>query len=267
MKLTDAQIDEAADALFAAEITGQQIGLLSSTYPRMSMDDAYAVQRALVAKRRATGREIIGWKIGLTSKAMQAALHIDIPDSGVLFDDMLFETGDTVAKGRFIAPRVETEIAFVMKSDLDGPSDRDAVLEATDYVAPALELLDTRVKRLDPTTSMPRKIVDTISDNAANAGLVLGRERHDPLDVDLRHVGAILMRDGEVEETGLGAGVLNDPVTSVVWLTERLGGYGMSLRRGDIVLSGSFVRPVEAPSGSVFEADFGGFGSVAISFA
>lgn len=267
MTLTQAEIEEAAEALFAAEITGQQIGLLSSRHSGMTLDDAYAVQRALVSKRKSTGREIIGWKIGLTSKAMQKALHIDIPDSGVLFDDMQFATGDTVAKGRFIKPRVEAEIAFVMKSDLEGPADRDAVLAATDYVAPALELLDTRIKRLDPLTSMPRKVVDTISDNAANAGVVLGKERHDPLDVDLRHVGAILMRDGEVEETGLGAGVLNDPVTAVVWLTERLGSYGMALRRGDVVLSGSFVRPVEAPSGSVFDADFGSFGSVRIAFA
>lgn len=265
--LTPEQVQDAAEALFAAEITGQQMGLLSSLHPGMSMDDAYAVQRALVEKRKSTGREIIGWKIGLTSKAMQKALHIDIPDSGVLFDDMRFETGATVPQGRFIEPRVEAEIAFVMKSDLDGPVDRDAVLAATDYVAPALELLDTRIKRLDPNTSMPRKVVDTISDNAANAGVVLGTARHDPMDVDLRHVGAIVMRNGEVEETGLGAGVLNDPVKSVVWLTERLGSYGMSLRRGDVVLSGSFVRPVEAPSGSVFETDFGAFGEVSISFA
>ena len=264
--LTPTQIEDAAEALFAAEMTGQQIGLLSSMHPDMSMDEAYAVQRALVAKRKATGREIIGWKIGLTSKAMQAALHIDIPDSGVLFDDMLFKTGDTIPQGRFIEPRVEAEIAFVLKSDITGAVDRDAVLAATEYVCPALELLDTRIKRLDPVTSMPRKVVDTISDNAANAGLVLGVERHDPLEVDLRHVGAILMRDGAVEETGLGAGVLNDPVTSVVWLTERLQSYGMALRRGDVVLSGSFVRPVEALQGSRFEADFGAFGSVAIGF-
>jgi 2-oxo-hept-3-ene-1,7-dioate hydratase len=267
MTLTDAQIAEAAEALFAAEVTGQQIGLLSGLYPRMTLDDAYAVQRALVAKRRETGREIIGWKIGLTSKAMQQALRIDIPDSGVLFGDMLFETGGTVAKGRFIEPRVEAEIAFVMKSNLDGAADRDAVLAATDYICPALELLDTRIMRIDKGSGMPRTIVDTISDNAANGGLVLGKERHDPLDVDMRHVGAVVMRDGEVEETGLGAGVLNDPVTSVVWLTERLHTYGMSLRRGDIVLSGSFVRPVEAPPKSRFEADFGVFGHVAIDFA
>ncbi len=264
--LTQAQIEGAADALFAAEMTGQQIGLLSTRHPGMTMDDAYAVQRALVAKRKSTGREIIGWKIGLTSKAMQAALKIDIPDSGILFDDMQFDSGAVVPKGRFIAPRVEAEIAFVMKSDLDGPADRDAVIAATDYVCPALEILDTRIVRLDRMTSMPRKVVDTISDNAANAGVVLGAEKHDPLDVDLRHVGAIVMCDGEVEETGLGAGVLNDPVKSMVWLTERLGTYGMRLRRGDVVLSGSFIRPVEAPPGSRFEADFGGFGSVEIGF-
>ncbi|MEP4198713.1 MAG: 2-oxo-hept-4-ene-1,7-dioate hydratase [Aliishimia sp.] len=261
------QIEEAAEALFAAEMTGQQIGLLSARHSDMTIDDAYAVQRALVAKRKATGREIIGWKIGLTSKAMQAALRIDVPDSGILFDDMAFETGSLIPQGRFIEPRVETEIAFILKSDLDGPATHAEVLAATEFVAPALELLDTRIVRLDRTTSMPRKVVDTISDNAANAGIVLGTQRHDPADIDLRHVGAVLMRNGEVEETGLGAGVLNDPVKSVVWLTERLSTYGMSLRRGDIVLSGSFVRPVEAHEGSKFEADFGAFGNVSINFA
>ena len=265
--MTPDEIEAAAMALFSAEITGRQMGLLSQAFPDMSLDDAYAVQRALVAKREETGRKITGWKIGLTSRAMQDALKIDTPDSGVLFDDMHFDSGASIPQGRFIQPRVEAEIAFVMKSDLGGAAGRDEVLAATDYICPSLEILDTRIVRTDPETGVARKIVDTISDNAANAGLVLGSERHDPAAVDMRWVGAIVTRNSVVEETGLGAGVLNDPVTSVVWLAERLGAHGMAIRAGDVVLSGSFIRPVETASGDVLHADFGDFGEVRIAFA
>lgn len=257
----------AAEALLKAEETGQQIGLLTKEHPEMGLDDAYAVQKAIYRAKMAQGRHVIGWKIGLTSKAMQYALNIDIPDSGILFDDMAFDSGATVPKGRFIQPRIEAEIAFVMKDAIGGANlTRADVLAATDYVAPSLEILDTRIVRQDPETGATRKVYDTISDNAANAGVVLGEARH-PADIDLRWVGAIVSRDGEVEETGLGAGVLNDPVESVVWLARRMADYGQSIEPGQIILSGSFIRPVECPSGSHITADFGGFGSVAISFA
>ena len=143
---------------------------------------------------------------------------------------------------------------------------RADVLAATDYVAPSLEILDTRIVRQDPETGATRKVHDTISDNAANAGVVLGTARH-PADIDLRWIGAIVSRNGEVEETGLGAGVLNDPVESVVWLARRMADYGQSIAPGQIILSGSFIRPVECPSGSEITADFGPFGSVEISFS
>ena len=257
----------AAEALLKAEETGQQIGLLTKQHPEMGLDDAYAVQKAIYRAKIAQGRHVIGWKIGLTSKAMQYALNIDIPDSGILFDDMAFDSGATVPKGRFIQPRIEAEIAFVMKDAIGGANlTRADVLAATDYVAPSLEILDTRIVRQDPETGATRKVYDTISDNAANAGVVLGEARH-PADIDLRWVGAIVSRDGEVEETGLGAGVLNDPVESMVWLARRMADYGQSIEPGQIILSGSFIRPVECPSGSHITADFGGFGSVAISFA
>lgn len=265
--MTPQEIENAAAALFAAEITGQQISLLSQDNPGMTLDHAYAVQRALVDKRRETGRNVIGWKIGLTSKAMQDALKIDTPDSGVLFDDMRFTTGATVPEGRFIQPRIEAEVAFVMKSPITGQSTRDEVLAATDYVCASLEILDTRILRFDPNSGALRQIVDTVSDNASNAGVVLGEAQHAPEDVDMRWVGAIVQRNGEVEETGLGAAVLNDPVTSVMWLTERLDSYGMQIKAGDVVLSGSFIRPIEARPGDTFAADFGDFGRVDISFA
>lgn len=259
---------QAARDLLEAERSGVQIGLLSLRYPDMTMDDAYAVQSALMAAKRAEGRRVIGWKIGLTSKAMQDALKIDIPDSGVLFDDMAFDDAVTVPAGRFIQPRIEAEIAFVMKAPLGGAEvTRDDVLAATDYVAPSLEILDTRIQRADPGTGQTRIITDTISDNAANAGIVLGAARHDPGAVDLRWVGAIVSRNGEVEETGLGAGVLNDPVEGIVWLARRMEQYGQRIEAGQVILSGSFIRPVECPPGTRIHADFGGFGTVDLAFA
>lgn len=262
--MTPDQINAAALALFQAETTGVQMGLLSLSYPDITLEDAYAVQAAFVALKQ---RRVIGWKIGLTSRAMQQALNITTPDSGVLLEDMLFESGALVPAGRFIQPRVEAEIAFLMRADLAGPDVRRAdVLAATGAVAPSLEILDTRILRADPATGRARVIYDTVSDNAANAGVVLGAARH-PVDAfDLRWVGAVVKRDGVVEETGLGAGVLDDPVTGILWLVHRLARFGQGLRAGDIVLSGSFIRPLEAPPGSRFEADFGAFGRVDIAF-
>lgn len=266
--MTPEEHADAAARLIEAEETGRQIGLLSLAYPGMDMDDAYAIQQALAAHKQTAGRHVIGWKIGLTSKAMQYALNIDIPDSGILFDDMAFDDGATVPKGRFIQPRVEAEIAFVMKAPLGGAEvTRNDVLAATDYVAPSLEILDTRILRADPETGRARNVCDTISDNAANAGVVLGKQRHAPDVFDLRWVGALTFRNGEIEETGLGAGVLNDPVESVVWLARRMAQYGQSIEPGHIVLSGSFIRPVECPPGTRIEADFGPFGAVSIHFA
>ena len=266
--MTPDQIKSAAELLFRAEQTGQQCGLLSIAYPDMVLNDAYAVQEALVGLKKAAGAKVIGWKIGLTSRAMQAALNIETPDSGVLFDDMMFATGGTVPAGRFIQPRVEAEIAFVMKSPLQGRQvTRDDVIAATDYVTPSLEILDTRILRADPATKRARIITDTVSDNAANAGLVVGQERHAVDAFDLRRVGAIVFRDGIVEETGLGAGVLNDPVTGILWLIHRLADYGLGIQSGEVLLSGSFIRPIEAPAGSHFHADFGDFGAVDIRFA
>ena len=268
MSLSKADISKAAGDLLNAEKTREQIGLLTLRHPDLDMDGAYAIQKEFAEAKLAGGRKTIGWKIGLTSKAMQDALKIDTPDSGVLFDDMLFQTGATIPKGRFIQPRIEAEIAFVMKASIGGADvTREDVLAATDYVCPSLEILDTRIQRVDPQTGQARKIFDTIADNAANAGLVLGVEKHHPATTDLRWIGAIVSRNNEVEETGLGAGVLNDPVEAVVWLAKRMADYGQTIEAGQIILSGSFIRPVECPPGSRVHADFGPFGSVSCSFA
>ncbi|MBZ7926813.1 2-oxo-hepta-3-ene-1,7-dioic acid hydratase [Ensifer adhaerens] len=261
------QIEAAATVLDTAERDRVQTGLLSLRHPEMTMDDAYAVQAAWVKKKIAGGRRVIGWKIGLTSKAMQYALNIDIPDSGVLFDDMLFEDGARIPGNRFIQPRIEAEIAFVMKAPLAGPSVTVFdVLNATDYVTPALEILDTRILRVDPETKKARTIVDTISDNAANAGIVLGGRQMRPDAVDMRWMGAIVSRNAEVEETGLGAGVLNHPARGIAWLANRLALYGDRIETGQIVLAGSFIRPVEARHGDTIVADFGPSGTVSCFF-
>jgi 2-oxo-hept-3-ene-1,7-dioate hydratase len=262
--MTPDQIERAGNSLYHAEQSRIQRSLLSAEYPAATMDHAYAVQRAFVDRKLAVGRRIIGWKIGLTSRAMQQQLNITTPDSGVLLDDMAFTAGCTVPANLFIAPRIEAEIAFVMKAPLSGNVTRDQVLAASDYVAPALEILDTRIVRAEEGKT--RTIIDTISDNAANAGIVMSDHRHAPT-TDLRWVGAIVKRDGVVEETGLGAGVLDDPVTGIIWLARRMHQHGQRIEAGQIILSGSFIRAIECPSGAQIDADFGPFGRLNCSFA
>lgn len=267
MMLSEIEVAQVAKSLDGAERGRIQMGLISQLFPNATMDDAYAIQSAWVKMKLAAGRKVIGWKIGLTSKAMQSALNISTPDSGVLFDDMLFTDGAEIPQSRFIQPRIEAEIAFVMKSDLRGGNTTAIdVLAATDYVSPSLEILDTRILRVDPDTKKTRTIVDTISDNAANAGIVLGQQRFNPRETDMRWMGAIVSKNDEVEETGLGAGVLNDPALGIAWLANRLAQYGEHIAAGQVVLSGSFIRPIETKHGDVIRADFGPFGSVGCRF-
>ncbi|MCA1298091.1 2-oxo-hept-4-ene-1,7-dioate hydratase [Stappia indica] len=265
--LADADIAAIAGELDAAERSRTQIPLISGRFPEADMADAYRIQDRWVALKDAAGRKRIGWKIGLTSRAMQAALQINTPDSGILFDDMRFQDGDAVPEDRFIQPRVEAEIAFVLKAPLRGAEVTVCdVLNATDYILPALEILDTRVQRQDPQTGAMRNIIDTIADNAANAGIVTGGRPMRPLDADLRWMGAIVSRNAVVEETGLGAGVLNHPAMGIVWLVRRLHSLGAGLVAGEVVLSGSFIRPIETRHGDTITADFGKAGTVSVHF-
>ncbi len=231
MALTEDDIRLAAERLHQAEKTRKQIRQLSLDHPGITIADAYAIQKAWIAIKIAEGRVVKGHKIGLTSKAMQSALLIDEPDSGVLLDDMFFADGGLVPTDRFIGTRVEAELAFIMKARLAGPDcTMFDVLNATDFVVPALEILDTRIERVDPVTKATRKIFDTIADNAANAGIVLGGRPLRPLDADLRWIGALCYRNGQLEETGLAAGVLNHPATSVAWLANKIATHGLALR-------------------------------------
>lgn len=267
MTLNADEAQSAGRRLFEAERERRQIGLLSLHHPGMTLADAYGVQEAFVAEKVRAGGRPCGWKIGLTSRAMQQALGINTPDSGVLFQDMVFETGGSIPPDRFIEPRVEAEIAFILGRDLAGPGlTLCEVARATEAVTAALEILDTRIVRRDPQSGRTRTICDTVSDNAANAGIVLGSRLFALEAVDLRWVGAIVARNGGVEETGLGAGVLDNPLRAIVWLANRLAAQGKTFRAGDVVLSGSFIRPIEAPHGSTITADFGPFGAVACHF-
>ena len=258
---------EAARRLDEAERTRRQIRMISLGRPDMTMADAYAIQRQWLALKLARGRKLVGHKIGLTSKAMRAAVGIDEPDSGFLLDDMAFPDGGTVFAERFIGLRVEAELAFVLNAPLSGPGcGIDDVLDATDFVTPALEILDTRIFRVDPESGRTRSVLDTICDNAANAGVVLGGRRIAPRGTDLRWIGAICARNGEVEETGLAAGVLDHPARGVAWLADRMSEQSQSLQAGEIVLAGSFIRPIEVAKGDRIVADYGPYGSVSIAF-
>jgi len=267
MPLDDALIADMAARLDAAERGRKQIGHFSLEQPGMTIEDGYRVQRAWVARKLAAGRHPIGHKIGLTSRAMQRSSNIDEPDYGTLLDDMLFPNNSDIPFARFIEPRVEVELAFILKQRLAGPDCTLAdVLGATDYVVPAIEIIDARIRRIDPLTGATRKVFDTISDNAANAGLVLGDSRVRPDAVDLRWVAALLHRNGIIEDSGVAAAVLGNPALGVAWLANKLAPWGEALEPGEIILSGSFTAPLFAAAGDRFEVDYGPLGSITARF-
>lgn len=253
--------------LQAARRERRQLRHFSQRFPQMSIEDGYAIQRAWVALELAAGRRIKGRKIGLTSRAMQQASQITEPDYAPLMDDMFFESGGDIAIKHFIAPRVEVELAFVLGKPIQGPgATLCEVLAATDYVCPALEIIDARIEQFDRESKAPRKVFDTISDFAANAGIVMGGRPVKPDALDLRWVGALLFKNGVIEETGLAAGVLGHPATGVAWLANKIAPYEERLNAGDVVLAGSFTRPVTGEAGDVFHADYGPLGSIAFRF-
>lgn len=267
MPIPAQNVAELARALHEAERSKQRIPQISRRFPEMTMEDGYAVQAAWLDIKRAEGRKTIGYKIGLTSRAMQSTSGSDEPDYGSLLDDMLFAEGGDIPLERFIRPLIEVELAFMLGKPLKGPGvTLYDVLAATDYVTPALEIIDVRVLPVDPETGAVAKALDTISDNAANAGVVLGGRPVKPDAVDLRWVGALLLRNGVIEETGLAAGVLNHPATGIAWLANKLAPYEISLGPGQILLCGSFTRPVFARSGDVFHADYGPLGGIGVRF-
>jgi 2-oxo-hept-3-ene-1,7-dioate hydratase len=267
--LSEEQVRAAAQQLEDAERTRVPCRIMSLQFPQMQIEDAYAIQHAWMELKQRAGRKIKGHKIGLTSKAMQRAVQINEPDYGALLDDMFHRDGAVIPTDKYLSLKIEAELAFVLDKPLTGPEcTLFDVLDATAYVMPAMEILDARMHRVDPESKKPRTVLDTISDNAANCGIVLGGRAFKPnlLDVDMRRIGAIVSKNGEVEETGLAAGVLNHPGYGVAWLANRLHRYGVSLAAGEVVLAGSFIRPIDVVKGDTVVADYGEFGTVSCYF-
>jgi len=260
-------ISTLAKQLYDARKDRTPLRHISKQHPQMTIEDGYAIQREWVKLELADGRTIRGRKIGLTSRAMQVSSQITEPDYAPLMDDMFFDAGGDIPMSRFIAPRVEVELAFILGKPLKGPGvTLYDVLSATEYVTPAIEIIDARIEQFDRETKAMRKVFDTISDFAANAGIVLGGRPVKPMDVDLRWVGALLHKNGVVEESGLAAAVLNHPANGVAWLANKIAPYDEQLNAGDVVLAGSFTRPVTAAAGDTFHVDYGPLGSVAFRF-
>jgi len=250
----------AAEAILKAERERVPSIQLSKMFPGMGIADAYRVQDLWADSRIAAGARLAGHKIGLTSRAMQMASKINEPDYGRILDDAIYNDGAQISAGAFIRPRLEVELAFIMGEDLAGPGCRiHDVMRATEQVVPALEIIDYR-------TEVPRAIVDTIADNAAFGAIVIGGRTIRPFDVDLRWIGATLSQNGVIEESGVSAAIMGHPAAGIAWLVNKLHDVGTGLKRGQIVLGGSFTRPVDIRKGDVIHADYGPLGAIGVSF-
>lgn len=250
-----------ADELAEADRTHGVIPRITARYPGASVEDSYAIQGVWRDRMIASGRRLVGRKIGLTSKAMQQATGITEPDYGVMFDDTIFSSGAEIPTERFSNVRVEVELAFALARPLTGPDcTLDDALDAIDYAVPALEILNSHIELEG------RTIVDTIADNAAYGAMVLGTERRRPDEIDLRWVPALLSRNGEIEETGVAAGVLGHPATGVAWLANKVSQHGARLEAGELILAGSFTRPMWVSRGDEVRCDYGPMGVIACRF-
>lgn len=253
--------EAAALALRTAERERRAIAPLAQTWPDMDVDDSYRIQLVNIGLRLAGGATVVGHKVGLSSKAMQQMMGVDEPDYGHLLGDMALRENVAVHAGRFLLPRIEPEVGFVLGADLPGEGcTEDDVLAATEAVCPALELIDSRI------VDWRIGLVDTIADNASSAAFVLGAARVKPADVDLRDIPVTLYRNGEEVGVGRSDAVLGNPVTSVAWLARKVASFGVRLEAGHIILPGSCTRAIDARPGDLFSADFGPLGPVSLSF-
>lgn len=250
----------AAD-LAEAERTRVPMAPLTAAHPDIDVVDAYEIQLINIRQRIAEGATVAGHKVGLSSKAMQEMMGVDEPDYGHLLADMEVFEDVAVPAGRYLFPRVEVEVGFILADDLPGAGcTEDDVLAATAAFVPAIELIDTRI------TDWKIALCDTIADNASSAGWVLGPQRVSPKDIDITAIDAVLRRNGEVVAEGRSDAVLGNPVTAVAWLARKVDSFGVRLKAGDIVLPGSCTRAIDARPGDAFIADFTGLGSVRLSF-
>jgi len=262
------EIQAEAKRLHKAEKSRKQVEATTVSFPDMEIKDSYKIQKAWMELKKKEGRKVVGHKIGLTSRAMQKNMGIEEPDYGCLLDDMVFEEGTTIETAAFLDPKIEVELAFVLKDKLNGADvSITAVLNATDYVIPALELIAARSYRVHPQTGYRRTVRDTISDNAANAGIILGGRPMRPDDLDLRWVGAMMSRNGVIEESGVSGAVLNHPAKGIAWLAQKYAAHGMALEAGQIILAGSFTRPVDVRAGDTFVVDYGEMGTISCYFS
>ena len=263
---SEAAAAEAA-LLDRAEIDATQMRQTTGEYPDLTIDDAYVIQAAWQELKLARGEVLVGHKIGLTSRAMQASMNITTPDSGFLTDKMVFEPNSELAAADFCDPKLEVELAFALGSDLAGADlTVDDILGATEYVVPAIELIAARSYRRDPDSGRTRTVVDTIADNAADAGIIMGDTQVGPREIDLRWVSALGSRNGVIEETGVAAGVLGHPAKGIAWLARRYHEQGLSLEKGQIILAGSFTRPIDIRPGDDFHFDYGPMGAFGLRF-
>jgi 2-oxo-hept-3-ene-1,7-dioate hydratase len=260
--LSPEQIAAIADELAEAGRSHGVIPRITARYPKATVEDSYRIQGVWRDGQLAAGRKLVGRKIGLTSKAMQQATGITEPDYGVMFDDTVYPSGSTIDAAAFSNVRIEVELAFVLAQPLEGPScTLDEALAAIDYAVPALEVLNSHIELEG------RTIVDTISDNAAYGAMVLGDVHKRPDEIDLRWVPGVLSRNGEIEETGVAAGVLGHPATGVAWLANKFHQHGDRLEAGEIILAGSFTRPMWVAAGDLVRADYGPMGVIECRFS
>jgi 2-keto-4-pentenoate hydratase len=261
-QLTDTQLDDWARRLREASDDARPIEPLTEAVPGLTVEDAYAIAQRIVAGRLRDGARIVGRKIGLTSVAVQEQLGVSEPDYGALLDTMQLDDGAVVEASRFIAPRVELELAFHMRDPLTGPGVTvQDVRAATASVQPSFELVDSRV--VDWRIGLP----DTVADNASSAAFVLGGDRVSLDEVDVTAVEAVLRRGDEVVETGTTSAVLGDPCAAVAWLANALAPFGTRLEAGDVILSGACTRMAPARAGDRFTGDFGELGRVELEFS
>ncbi len=263
--LPDALRRQAAQALATAERDRRPIPPLRETYPDLDVVDAYEIALSNIRERVAAGATVHGHKVGLSSEAMQQMMGVDEPDYGHLLSDMALPMGGAagtpVSAGRYCFPRVEVEVGFILGATLPGEGcTEEDVLAATEAVAPAIELIDSRILDWDI------RIGDTIADNASSAGYVLGEERVEPGDLDLRGIEARLMRNGQQVAAGRSDAVLGNPVTAVAWLARKVASFGVTLEAGHVILPGSVHRAIDVAPGDDFEAVLDGLGSVRLAF-
>ncbi len=256
------KIQQFGDELYEAMVKREAVSPLTSRGEDISIEDAYHISLRMLERRRQAGARIIGKKIGVTSKAVMNMLNVHQPDFGYLTDDMVFNSGEVVPiSDRLIAPRAEGEIAFIMKKDLTGPGVTNAdVLAATECVMPCFEIVDSRIQ------DWKIAIQDTIADNASCGLFVLGDKAVSPHKVDLVTCGMVVEKNGKILSTGAGAAALGSPVNCVTWLANTLGEFGIGLKAGEVILSGSLVPLEPVKAGDFMRVEIGGIGSASVYF-